>query len=372
LASRRLRLCLDDLYRQDVIEMVERETRQFAVWEVSSPDDPDFREAFDLLWAEFGAHGEMEREDAIRRFLIDDPWEPEPSGAFVRYFLLVARGPDGAIRGVRDGSVLVHPFDEPDLCVVYLSHLVMRPEARGTVLSYWLRIAPVEVALGFLAGLHRRGLLTLPQPDRPGRWFGCRIDLCAEMEFFAPEDDRSLRRMLFYGRGGFDAIDPRHFPYLQPDFRAPDVVEATAWRPLPFLVLVRRMGREREARMPIAEASAIARRLYDDFACHCPEEDLEDNLGVLLDRLGKRKATHDHVDLLPLPTGPKDLMRFRPLLRRTAYERYYRGVTPVVEEYLAVAPTVDVGRYLQDLGASLAARPRDVYADRDKVGVDPE
>lgn len=352
--------------------MIERETRQFAVWEISSPDDPDFRPAFDLLWAEFGSSGEMEREDAIRRFLLDDPWEPEPSGAFIRYFLLVARGPDGEIRGVRDGSVIVHPFDEPDLCVVYLSHIVMRPEARGTVLSYWLRICPVEIALGFLAGLHRRGLIALPLPDKPSKGFGCRIDLCAEMEFFAPEDETSWRRMLFYGRGGFDVIDPRHFAYLQPDFRAPDVVEATGWQPIPFLVLVRRMGREREARMPITEACAIARRLYDDFACHCPEEDLEDNLGMVLGKLDERAKTHAHVDLLPLPTGPKDLMRFRPLLRRSAYERHYVGTTPIVDRYLKEAPTIDVGRFLADLAERLRQRPRAVFADRERAGVEPE
>lgn len=98
---------------------------------------------------------------------------------------------------MRDGSVLVNPGYDPDLCVVYLSHLYMVPAARGTVLSYELRIAPVEVAMDYLAELHARGKIKLPAPDQPGRHFGMRLDLTAEMEYFAPQDPVSLQRILF-------------------------------------------------------------------------------------------------------------------------------------------------------------------------------
>ena len=57
-----------------------------------------------------------------------------------------------------------------------------------------------------------------------------RVDLAAETEFFSPEDKLSLQRILFYGRGGFDAVNPRHFPYLQPDFREPEEIRATGNR----------------------------------------------------------------------------------------------------------------------------------------------
>ena len=33
----------------------------------------------------------MEREDAIRQFLLDDSMEPTPQGTYIRYFLLAAR-----------------------------------------------------------------------------------------------------------------------------------------------------------------------------------------------------------------------------------------------------------------------------------------
>ena len=76
------------------------------------------------------------------------------------------------------------------------------------------------------------------------------------MEYFSPDDRLSLQRILFYGRGGFDAIDPRHFPYRQPDFRDPELIKVTQNTPVPFMLLLRRMGRERQARLPIDEASA--------------------------------------------------------------------------------------------------------------------
>jgi hypothetical protein len=370
---RRVRLCMKDLYHQDLVEMVERETRQFQIWEICDPDDPLFPEAFRLLWEAFGAVGEMEREDAIRQFLADDSYEPVASGTYVRYFLLVARDKDGSIRGVRDGSVLVNPAYARDLCVVFLSHIYMRPEARGTVLSYWLRIAPVELAMNYLAELHARGKIELPNPDQPHRYFGMRMDMAAEMEFYEPEDRVSWQRILFYGRGGFDVINPRHFPYLQPDFRDPEEIRQTGNQPVPFMMLVRRMGREMQAQMTIEEASALMRLIYDDFACHCSAEFLDNSLQRVLDRLAERAKAKQFVELLPLPTDSRNLPRLRRLFRYTVYSRYYRGASPAVRAYLDAGIRTKLRkqpRYLEDAIASIAAeldsRPSFVFGSRDK------
>lgn len=368
--GKRVRLCMRDLYSHDVVEMVERETRQFEMWEIMDPDDPDFRPAYDALWGAFGPSGEMEREDVIRQYIRDDSFDPTPSGTYVRYFLLAARDRSGRLCGVRDGSILVNPQYAPDLCVVYLSHIFMFPEARGTVLSYWLRIAPVEIAVQYLADLHQRGRITLPLPDAPARYFGMRLDLAAEMEYFAPEDRISWQRILFYGRGGFDAVNPRHFPYLQPDFREPEEIRRTGNNPLPFMVLVRRMGRERAAMMPIDEASALMRLLYDDFACHCAPEFLESSLKVVLDRLGERAKRKNFVDLLPLPTGAKDLGRLKRLYRYQIYQRYYDKSVPDVIEYLSEAKAHADPQYLDRelarIGRELEQRPRYVYPNRER------
>ena len=221
IVGQRVRLCLKDLYHQDVVEMIERETRKYELESIEHPDHPDFKRAYaDPVGRASAPPARWSPSAAIRSFLLDDSYEP----AAVRHLhpLLPARRarPRRArCAASATARVLFNPAYDPDLCLVYLSHIFMLPEARGTVLTYWLRIAPVELAVQYLAELHARGRIALPAPDAPGRYFGMRVDLAAEMEYFSPEDRLSLQRILFYGRGGFDVIDPRHFPYRQPDFR---------------------------------------------------------------------------------------------------------------------------------------------------------
>ncbi|MFZ5476139.1 MAG: hypothetical protein ACOZNI_05135 [Myxococcota bacterium] len=370
--SRRIRLCMKDLYHQDVVEMIERETRKYELHVIEEEDHPDFQRAFQLLWDCFGPHGEMEREESIRAFLRDDPTEPAKTGTFFKYFLLVAKDKDGNLRGVRDGTILVNPAYAPDLCVVYLSHIYMLPEARGTVLSYWLRIAPVELAVQYLADLHTRGRLKLPEPNAPGRYFGMRMNLAAEMEYWTPEDRLSLQRILFYGRGGFDVINPRHFPYRQPDFRPPEEIAKTGVLPVPFMILLRRMGRERQAALPIEEAEAVMRLLYDDFAEFCLPEHLHSSLDLVLRRLEERRSKgKTHVELLPLPTGPKDLHRLKRIFRYNVYKSYYPDA-PETRAYLegGIREKMKNPRFLDEELAAIAraldGRPHFVYGNRDK------
>lgn len=364
---------MKDLYHADVVEMVERESKKYELWSITDPDDPDFERAYKVLWDCFGAVGEMEPVEAIRNFLREDPFEPSPSGTYFKYFMIAARDREGRLCGVRDGTVLVNPGYDPDLCVVYLSHIFTFPEARSTVLAYWLRIAPMECAMQFLADLHARGLVRLPLPDAPGRFFGMTVDLAAEMEFFSPEDRISWQRILFYGRGGFDVINPRHFPYRQPDFRPPEEIRRTGNMPVPFMLLLRRMGRERQATLPLEEARAVMRLLYDDFETFCNPAQLENSLALVLRRLDEREASgKNSVELIPLPTGPRDLHRLKRLFRYNAYTRYYPNAPETraymesgVRERLRANP-----RYLDDelakIAAELEARPRWVYANRER------
>jgi len=367
-----VRLCLKDLYQQDIVEMIERESRRYELVTIEHPDHPDFERAYKILWDVFGPPGEMEPEAAIRRFLLDDAYEPLPSGTFIRYFIIVAKDRDGTLRGVRDGSVIYNPSWAPDLCTIYLSHIFVLPEARGTVLTYWLRIAPVELAIEYLYQLHSRGLISLPLPDQPGSYFGVKLNLAAEMEYFSPDDRLSLQRILFYGRGGFDAIDPRHFPYSQPDFRDPAVIAATEHRPVPFTLLLRRMGRERQARLPIEEASVTMRMLYDEFACFCSPALLQTSIDVVQRRLDERRASgKTDVALLPLPTGAKNLQRLRRLYRYDVFRRYYPNA-PGTQAYLEriQATTSSNPRWFDDelakLAEELSKAPHYVYGSRDK------
>jgi hypothetical protein len=90
------------------------------------------------------------------------------------------------------------------------------------------------------------------------------------------------------------------------------------------MMLLRRLGRERQAVIPTDEARAVMRLLYDDFATHCSVENLTDALEDVLDKLDSR-ASRGGIELLPLPTGTKDLHRLRPLFRYTAFTKYYKG-----------------------------------------------
>jgi hypothetical protein len=362
---------MKDLYQQDLVEMIERESRNFQLWTIGFPSHPDFAEAYELLWNEFGPHGGMERIEAVRSFLLEDPYEPTSAGTYMRYFLLVAKDEQGKLLGARDGVILLNQSYDAELVVCFLSHIVMKPEARGTVLSYWMRIAPVELAMQYVHDLHTMGKIKVPAPDSPGRHYGMKVNLAAEMEYFAPDDPISLQRILFYGRGGFDAINPRYFPYRQPDFRDPDVIRATGNQPVPFMMLLRRMGRERQATIPTEEASAVMRLLYDDFATHCLPEHLEGSLAAVLQQLETR-ADRGNIELLPLPTGPRDLHRLRPLFRYTAFTRYYPG-EPDTLAWLnsGVVKKIKANpRYLDDelgkIADALEARHRSVYISRDK------
>jgi hypothetical protein len=93
--GRRIRLCMKDLYHQDVVEMIERETRSFELWEIVDPDDPGFAPPTRRSGPPSAPWGEMEREDAIKRFLRDDAFDPTPSGTYIRYFLIAARDRQG-------------------------------------------------------------------------------------------------------------------------------------------------------------------------------------------------------------------------------------------------------------------------------------
>ena len=62
---RRVRLCLKDLYHQDVVEMIERETKRYEMYSIEDADDPDFDIAYEILWDAFGPAGEMETKDVL-------------------------------------------------------------------------------------------------------------------------------------------------------------------------------------------------------------------------------------------------------------------------------------------------------------------
>jgi hypothetical protein len=72
------------------------------------------------------------------------------------------------------------------------------------------------------------------------------------------------------------------------------------------MILLRRMGRERQATLSIDEAAATMKLLYDDFSTFCQPEHLSSAMDWVMDRLERRRASgKSNVRLCPCPRAPK-------------------------------------------------------------------
>lgn len=203
-----------------------------------SVHDPLFEEAYGRLWEEFGPKDELElRETLDQRFRL----APE-----MLYEMWIVRK-DGAFLAVRDHTAIITP--DGAHAVVHLSHVLVAPAARRTGLTGWLRALPIATARECLA--------------QHGATPGAHITLIAEMEYPQPDDPARMIRLQAYEKAGFRKIDPRMVRYHQPDFRAPAVIDASGGaRPLPFQLIVRRVGREHERVISGAETRQVVQALY--------------------------------------------------------------------------------------------------------------
>ena len=93
---------------------------------------------------------------------------------------------------------------------------------------------------------------------------------------------------------------------------------------------------------------------------------------ALLRRLEERAKTKNFVELLPLPTGSKDLHRLKKLFRYHVYTRWYpdapetrRYLSSGIKERLAANPQL-VDESLARIAAEMESRPKFVYGNREK------
>lgn len=218
-----------------------------AVRSVDSADHPWFSRAYDRLWAEFGARGEMETRDVIRRRLAAG--YHRHADHLLAYNLLVVCAGDQIV-AVRDHTAAV-PLTTPDRVVVHLSHTLIDPAWRGGGLAGWLRAFPLQTARACA--------------DAAGR-NAAKITLAGEMD--PPDDTPAVRtRLRSYGRASFRLVDPA-IDYVQPDFRAPAEIDRTGVRPVPLVLIVRRVGDEHEGTITGAELRALVTALYTVYAAH--------------------------------------------------------------------------------------------------------
>jgi hypothetical protein len=214
----------------------------FEVHRIRSIQDPWFEAAFQALCDEFGAKNEMERRETLEeRFKL--------APAMVYEMVLVRKGEE--IAAVRDHTVIPGAGE----VVVHLSHNLVMPKYRRTGLAGWMRAFPVASA----------------REVRPGML----VTLVAEMECDDPSDPSRAIRLKAYEKAGFLKIDPASVDYYQPDFRAPDVIDAEGGvRPLPFQLLVRRVGRENEFTITGGEVRCLVESIYGMYGAQFRPKDM--------------------------------------------------------------------------------------------------
>ena len=269
----------------------------YRIQAVESSRSPDFEAAYGALAAEFAPRGELERRDVVARWL-DQPPASSGEGGFLRtYRLLTAHDEAGVLAGVRDCHVILDPRD--GVAVVYLAHVLVLPAFRRAGLGALLRSEPLALA--------RRALADAGMTDRP-----VDVLLAAEMEPASLGDEASVVRLAAYAKDGFAVISPAALPYCQPDFR--ELRSANEARPIPLLAVVRRLGHEGEATLPVRLARAFVKHLYAVFATHVRADHLaalERRTLAVLDGF----APLDEVPLLPLPRAIDDQEAVIPLSR---------------------------------------------------------
>ena len=225
---------------------VQLDCRSFEVERICSNDQPMFTLAYERLWAAFGSHDTMESREIIMRRLA---WHPVTTiGNFsLRYEMILVRRQEQFV-AVRDHTAVISRQRGAPHVVVHLSHVLVDPGWRRTGIAAWLRAWPLQTAR---ACLEAAGLSTAP------------VTLVAEMEHPELQFPERMGRLQAYEKAGFQKVDPSVVKYFQPDFRAPEKIDAGGGpQPLPFALILRRVGREQERIILGLEVREIVECLY--------------------------------------------------------------------------------------------------------------
>lgn len=245
---------------------------QFTWSRIRSAEEPHFECAYAALWAEFGPAHEMEGHEVIVARFAED--------SRMHYEMILAQAGE-QIAAVRDQTVICFEGE----IIVHLSHLLVSPEWRRSGLAGWMRAAAIVSAREFASA---NG-----SPD-------VEITLLGEMEYDDRIDPRRAVRLTAYERAGFLKIDPRVVRYFQPDFRPPAEIDASGGaRPLPFQLILRRVGHETETTIRGAAVRRMVRALYAMYGAQFRPQDMS-HPTLSLDEYPADNAA---VALIP-PTAP--------------------------------------------------------------------
>jgi hypothetical protein len=235
--------------------------REFHVARICSSEHPVFDAAFERLWGEFGSHNTMESREIIAQRL---GWHPATAigNYWLRYEIIFVQRQNQFV-AVRDHTAIVaiRRRSSPRT-VVHLSHVFVDAPWRRTGLAGWLRGWPIQTGRACLAsaGLPLKSTITL----------------VAEMEYRDLIFPDRMIRLKAYEKAGFKKIDPTHVNYFQPDFRSPLEIDASGGpNPLPFALVLRRVGSEQEHLIAGAEVREMVECLYTMYGAGFRQQDME-------------------------------------------------------------------------------------------------
>jgi len=235
---------------------LERDWSDVTLHDIDSAEEPEFDTAFGALWSEFGASGEVEQPAVLARRLRWSGTELQ-HGCALRYDLMLVTSHE-QFAAVRDHTAIVP--EGKNIAIVHLSHNLVAPNWRRSGLAGWLRALPIQTARRCLADQNK------PE-DSP-------ITLIGEMEYPDESNAGSLVRLKAYEHAGYLKIDGIN--YLQPDFRDPSEIDLDGKaRPLPFTLLIRRVGREQERYVSGAEVREMVDALYSMYSTSFRERDMK-------------------------------------------------------------------------------------------------
>lgn len=285
---------------------------RFRLEVVGSSQSSSFDAGYDMLDSFFGPLGELEDRAALADF-VDAGLIPYTETAEGHYRMILAWDGD-RLAGVRDFYVDLER--EQRLSVIALSHAYVAPEYRRTGLAALFRAAPSTLGREVLGRVF------------PGLNVPCMVT--AEMEPADPDHPETIVRLIAYGRSGFSVLDPRWMRYSQPDFR--DVVGlGFGHTALPLLGVVRRLDDPRSATAPKALAAAFPQLFHVCHRMYLPRWRVDPSESYALSTL---EGAPDDIALLPLPTGPENLDRLRPLLRGAILPLYPTGLRGPAEGWV--------------------------------------
>ena len=259
------------------------DARDFELTRIVSGDAPLFEMGYERLWKEFGPLNEMESREVILRRL---GWFPafNSGRCWLRYEMLLLCKQEQFV-AARDHTAIIATSGGIPHAVVHMSHVLVEPAWRRTGVAGWLRAWPIQTARACLqaAGFS----VTSP------------ITLVAEMEHPNRGYPERLIRLQAYEKAGFKKVDPTQVNYLQPDFRSPEAIDASGGpRPLPFGLVVRRVGREQEQSIDGGEVRQLVEALYEMYGMNFRASDM----GVMRGSLGGYPEVKAEIPLVP-PTA---------------------------------------------------------------------